>query len=107
MNLVGAPDVRGEFNASQIVGSTDAAEVAHVLVEGGATVLFGPLVASHVVAREGLVPLGAVLLLGHELLHVLHHSAHILRVLDDGAQLLLPKVRGDLLAQQYLGNHVA
>jgi len=48
-----------------------------------------------------------VLLLWHELLHVLYHPAHILRVLGDGVQLLLPEVRCYLLAEQDLADDVA
>jgi hypothetical protein len=47
-----------------------------------------------------------VLLLWHELLHVLDHPAHILRVLGDGAQFLLSEVRRYLLAQQDLADDV-
>lgn len=52
-------------------------------------------------------PTCVVLLLWHELLHVLYHPAHILRVLGDGTQFLLSEVRCDLLAQQDLADHVA
>lgn len=48
-----------------------------------------------------------VLLLRHELLHVLYHPAHVLRVLGDGAEFLLPEIGSDLLAQQDLTDHVA
>lgn len=48
-----------------------------------------------------------VLLLWHELLHVLYHPAHILRVLGDGVQFLLPEVWCYLLAEQDLAYDVA
>ena len=48
-----------------------------------------------------------VLLLRHELLHVLYYPAHILRVLGDGVQFLLPEVRCYLLAEQDLADDVA
>lgn len=60
----------------------------------------GPL-AEHILSRQHDL-LSCRVLLRHELLHVIQQREDLLRVLLNGAQLLLIKVRVDLSTQEYL-----